>query len=112
MLTPKEARKFADEVNKEKRKSLFSLYQNAWVKHQKYIEESIEERAKLGEYQCMSENLYDSEYLEMVEYDLEKLEEYLKDKIKKLFGETLGYKIIDTGSNYLTISWEDSEENG
>ena len=112
MLVPKEAREIANKVNKEKRESLSSLYQNAWVKHQRYLEESISEMAELGEYRCMSENLYDSSYQELVDYDPEKLEEFLKDKIKKVFGEAWGYKIIDDGSNYLTISWEEEDLAG
>ena len=109
MLTPKEARVIANKFNKEKSGFLSSLYQNAWMKHQKYLEESISERAGFGEYRCMSENLYDSSYQELMDYDPEKLEEFLKDKIKKVFGEAWGYKIIDNGSNYLIISWEEED---
>lgn len=109
MLTPNEARKVADEVNEERKKSLFNLYQNAWKKHEKYIEESIEEFANLGKYSCGSDNLCDANYLDKMDYSPTKLEEFLKDKIKKVFGDAYGYKIIDNGSNYLTISWEEED---
>lgn len=112
MILPAIAREIADKINATRKKSLDAIYTKAWKKHEKYIEESIEEFANLGKYSCMSDNLCDTDYLDEIEYSPTKLEEFLKGKIKTVFGDALGYTIIDDHSNYLTISWESEDLAG
>lgn len=73
-----------------------------------YLEEAIEEAAEYGRYEVMSDNLCDPRYRRGSGYSQEEMEKLLKKALIEHFS-ALGFSCIDDDSNYLTISWEEVE---
>lgn len=109
MKTPEELRKLADKKNKKLLDSFEKIKPQAYREHLRFIEESLEEAAAQGHYQVMSENLFDTSYLDRCKYDPEVLQKYLVEKLASHFVE-LGFSVSGTDSNYLTVSFKEKHK--
>ena len=74
-----------------------------------YLEKAISEAAEHGQYEAMSDNLWDSRYAKGSGYLQEEMGKMLKGALIEYFS-ALGFSCEGSLSNYLTISWEEDEK--
>lgn len=73
-----------------------------------YLEEAIQEAAKNGKFETMSDNLCDPRYRRGSGYSQDEMRDILMKALIEHFS-ALGFFCDDDHSNYLTVSWKENK---
>lgn len=73
-----------------------------------YLEEAIQEAAKNGKFETMSDNLCDPRYRRGSGYSQGEMRDILMKALIEHFS-VLGFSCDDDHSNYLTVSWKENK---
>lgn len=109
MKSTKELRSTAKAVRERTRLQKEKALECSIRENIEYLEEAIQEAAKNGKFETMSDNLCDPRYRRGSGYSQDEMRDILMKALIEHFS-ALGFSCIDDNSNYLTISWEEGEK--